>query len=68
MTFLAEFTRLVEEATQPEDLRKQDLYHKIPPLMQNQVIIDINNNDFTLNQFIRKYQKAVGRINQQQVV
>ena len=32
-TFLAEFMRLAEEAAQLEDLRKQDLYHKIPPLM-----------------------------------
>ena len=63
--FLAEFTRLAEEADQPEDLRKQDLYQKIPTLMQNQTMMDVDDDDVTLQQFIRKCQKAAGRISQQ---
>ena len=30
--------------------------------------MDVDDDDFTLDQFIRKYQKAAGRINQQQAV
>lgn len=46
--FLAEFTRLAEEADQPVDLRKQDLYQKIPTLMQNQTMMDVDDDDVTL--------------------
>lgn len=37
--FLADFTRLAEESEQPMELRKKDLYRKLPYLLQNQVII-----------------------------
>ncbi|KAJ5151511.1 uncharacterized protein N7482_010763 [Penicillium canariense] len=33
--FLAEFTYLTEESEQPEQLRKRDLYRKLPTLLQN---------------------------------
>ncbi|KAJ5151507.1 uncharacterized protein N7482_010759 [Penicillium canariense] len=32
--FLAEFTSLAEESEQPEELRKRDLYRKLPTLLQ----------------------------------
>ena len=47
--FLAEFTRLVEESDQPIDLRKQDLYQKIPTLMQNQVMMDVDDEAITMD-------------------
>jgi hypothetical protein len=64
--FLAEFTRLAEEADQPMDLRKQDLYQKIPTLIQNQVIIDVDDNSASLEVFVRKCQRTAGLISQQQ--
>ncbi|KAF7716504.1 Zinc finger CCHC-type domain-containing protein [Penicillium ucsense] len=63
--FLADFNRLAEEASQPMDLRKQDLYQKIPPLIQNQVMMDVDDDGVSLDQFVRRCQKAAGRISQQ---
>ncbi|KAJ5666162.1 uncharacterized protein N7477_008610 [Penicillium maclennaniae] len=62
--FLAEFTYLAEESGQPKDLRKRDLYRKLPTLLQNQVMISAGD-DSTLDQFIRKCQIASRLIAQQ---
>ncbi|KAJ5095887.1 hypothetical protein NUU61_005243 [Penicillium alfredii] len=62
--FLAKFTRLAEESTSL-DLRKQDLYAKIPTLIQNQVMMDVDDESATLDQFVRKCQRASGLISQQ---
>lgn len=63
--FLAEFTYLAEEANQPEDLRKRDLYRKLPNLLQNQVMIDAGQDSVSLEAFIQKCQIASRLISQQ---
>ena len=62
--FLAEFTYYAEESEQPEELRKRDLYRKLPTLLQNQVMIDTDES-VALDQFIRKCQIASRLISQQ---
>ncbi|OOQ82704.1 hypothetical protein PEBR_37745 [Penicillium brasilianum] len=63
--FLAEFTYLAEEAEQPVDLRKRDLYRKLPALLQNQVMIDAGQSSVTLEEFVQKCQIAARLISQQ---
>jgi hypothetical protein len=62
--FLAEFTYLAEEAEQPADLRKRDLYRKLPALLQNQVMIDAGQSSVTLEEFVQKCQIAARLISQ----
>ncbi|KAJ5138654.1 transcriptional regulator family: Fungal Specific TF [Penicillium bovifimosum] len=63
--FLADFTRLAEESEQPMDLRKKDLYRKLPPLLQTQVMIHSGDESVSLEQFIHKCQIASRLIAQQ---
>ncbi|KAJ5143092.1 uncharacterized protein N7515_001879 [Penicillium bovifimosum] len=63
--FLADFTRLAEESEQPMDLRKKDLYRKLPSLLQTQVMIHSGDKSVSLEQFIHKCQIASRLIAQQ---
>ena len=63
--FLADFTRLAEESEQPMELRKKDLYRKLPNLLQNQVMIYSGDEAVTLEQFTHKCQIASRLISQQ---
>ena len=63
--FLAEFTYLAEESDQPMELRKRDLYRKLPALLQNQVMIDAGQSSVTLEAFVEKCQIAARLISQQ---
>jgi hypothetical protein len=63
--FLAEFTRLAEEADQPAmDLRKRDLYKKLPYLLKTQVMVDMDDDGVSLDPFVRKCQRVSGLISQ----
>jgi zinc knuckle protein len=63
--FLAEFTYLAEEAEQPEELRKSDLYRKLPIPLQNQVMAEAGDNDVSFEKFVRKCQITARLVNQQ---
>lgn len=63
--FLAEITYLAEESDQPTDLRKRDLYRKLPALLQNQVMIDAIRDSVSLDEFVQKSQIAARLISQQ---
>ncbi|KAJ5111985.1 hypothetical protein N7532_000030 [Penicillium argentinense] len=63
--FLAEFTYLAEEAEQPEELRKEDLYRKFPVSLQNQVMAEAGDNDVSFEKFVRKCQIITRLVNQQ---
>jgi hypothetical protein len=63
--FLAEFTYLAEESDQPADLRKRDLYRKLPALLQSQVMIDAGQSSVSLDEFVQKCQIASRLISQQ---
>lgn len=63
--FLAEFVRLAEEAEQPVQLRKQDLYKKLPRLLQNQVMRWVNKESTSFDKFARNCQDSAMLINLQ---
>ncbi|KAJ5465253.1 uncharacterized protein N7458_000939 [Penicillium daleae] len=63
--FLSEFTYLADEADQPKGMRKDDLYRKLPTLLQNQVMADAGEDSVTLSQFVRKCQVTSRLISQQ---
>ncbi|KAJ5661416.1 uncharacterized protein N7477_009032 [Penicillium maclennaniae] len=60
--FLAEFVRLAEEANQPEDRRKRDLYDKLPNLLQTQMMLLVDKTTVDFNEFVRTCQSAAHNI------
>ncbi|KAJ5290753.1 hypothetical protein N7478_000004 [Penicillium angulare] len=63
--FLALFSRLAEEARRPEEVRRRDLYSKLPTKIQNQVMM-LLGRDGSMDDFVRECQLAASFVSQQQ--
>lgn len=64
--FLIEFVRLAEESDAPVSIRKEDLYNKLPYLLQNQVMSLVHNKETTFKNFTDRCRESSLLIHQQQ--
>jgi Skp family chaperone for outer membrane proteins len=63
--FLAEFLQLAEEACVVQENRKRDLYLKLPPLLQNQMMLAVNQSSVSFDAFTEQCQSISHEISLQ---
>ncbi|KAJ5624908.1 hypothetical protein N7510_001217 [Penicillium lagena] len=63
--FLIEFARLAEESDTPMSVRKEDLYTKLPYLLQNQVMRLVHNDRVSFKDFASECRECSLLIGQQ---